>query len=176
MKKTTMRISDLKNLYATLPQPGHRYRSLPFWAWNAKLDPDELRRQMADMRDKGIGGAFAHSRDGLETPYLSELVAGLGNVPCTPEFAMLSTDEVPESVVPYLPDHNAVLLANHGALAWGGDLWEAFDRMETVEHTARIVWNARVLGNPVALTEDQVARLRSMQGMYRKLREVRRPE
>lgn len=120
--------------------------------------------------------AFAVCRQGLETPYLSELVAGLGNVPCTPEFAMLSTDEVPESVVPYLPDHNAVLLANHGALAWGGDLWEAFDRMETVEHTARIVWNARVLGNPVALTEDQVARLRSMQGMYRKLREVRRPE
>ena len=72
MKKTTMRISDLKNLYATLPQPGHRYRSLPFWAWNDRLNPDELRRQMQDMKDKGIGGAFAHSRDGLETPYLSD--------------------------------------------------------------------------------------------------------
>ena len=123
-----------------------------------------------------VSTAFAVCRRGLETPYLSELVAGLGGVPCTPEFAMLSTDEVPESIIPYLPDHNAVLLANHGALAWGGDLWEAFDRMETVEHTAKIIWNARLLGNPVALTEDEVARLRSLQGMYRTLREVRKPE
>ena len=72
MKETTMRISDLKRLYAALPHPDHRYRSLPFWAWNDRLDPAELRRQMEDMRDKGIGGAFAHSRDGLETPYLSD--------------------------------------------------------------------------------------------------------
>lgn len=117
-----------------------------------------------------MAAAFAVCRQGLETPYLSELVAGLGNVPCTPAFAMLSTDEVPESIVPYLPDHNAVLLANHGVLAWGGDLWEAFDRMETVEHTAKIVWNARLLGNPVALTPEEVARLRGLQGMYQKLR------
>ena len=72
MKEKTMRISDLKSLYKTLPCPDHRYRSLPFWAWNDRLDPDELRRQMQDMKDKGIGGAFAHSRDGLETPYLSD--------------------------------------------------------------------------------------------------------
>ena len=117
--------------------------------------------------------AFAVCRQGLETPYLSELVAGLGNVPCTPEFAMLSTDEVPESVVPYLPDHNAVLLANHGALAWGGDLWEAFDRLETVEHTAKIVLNAQLLGGGVPLTEEEVARLQGLRGMYQKLREVR---
>ena len=64
MKETSMRISDLKSLYASLPRPDHRYRSLPFWAWNEKLDPAELRRQMQDMKDKGIGGAFAHSRDG----------------------------------------------------------------------------------------------------------------
>ena len=67
-----MRISDLKSLYVSLPRLDHRYRSLPFWAWNEKLDPAELRRQMQDMKDKGIGGAFAHSRDGLETPYLSD--------------------------------------------------------------------------------------------------------
>ena len=116
---------------------------------------------------------FAACRKGLETPYLAELVVGLGTVPCTPEFAMLSTEEVPESVVPYLPDHNAVLLANHGALTWGGDLWEAFDRMETVEHTAKIVMNIQTLGGGVPLTEEEVACLRSMTGMYKKLKEVR---
>ena len=120
-----------------------------------------------------VSTAFAACRKGLETPYLAELVVGLGTVPCTPEFAMLSTEEVPESVVPYLPDHNAVLLANHGSLTWGGDLWEAFDRMETVEHTAKIVLNIQTLGGGVPLTEEEVACLRSMTGMYKKLKEVR---
>ena len=120
-----------------------------------------------------VSTAFAVCRRGLETPYLSELVAGLGQVPCTTSFAMLSTEEVPESVRPYLADHNALLLANHGALAWGGDLWEAFDRLETVEHTAQIVLNAQLLGGGVPLTEAEVERLQGLRGMYQTLREVR---
>lgn len=120
-----------------------------------------------------VSTAFAVCRRGLETPYLAELVVGLGAVPCTPEFAMLSTDAVPRSVGPYLADHNGVLLANHGVLTWGGDLWEAFDRLETVEHTAKIVLNARLLGDPVALTEAETAELRSLRGMYRTLRQKR---
>ena len=120
-----------------------------------------------------VSTAFAVCRRGLETSYLSELVAGLGQVPCTPSFAMLSTEEVPQSVRPYLADHNALLLANHGALAWGGDLWEAFDRLETVEHTAKIVLNAQLLGGGIPLTEEEVVRLQGLRGMYQTLREVR---
>ena len=120
-----------------------------------------------------VSTAFAACRKGLETPYLAELVVGLGTVPCTRSFAMLSTEEVPESVVPYLPEHNAVLLANHGALTWGATLWDAFDRMETVEHTAKILMNIQTIGGGVPLTEEQVAQLRSMVGMYSRLREVK---
>ena len=120
-----------------------------------------------------VSTAFAVCRRGLETPYLSELVAGLGQVPCTTSFAMLSTEEVPESVRPYLAEHNALLLANHGALAWGSDLWEAFDRLETVEHTAKIVRNVQLLGGGVPLTEAEVERLQGLRGMYQTLREVR---
>ena len=123
-----------------------------------------------------VSTAFAIRREGLETPYLAELVAGLGQVPCTDAFAMLSTEEVPESVVPYLPDHNALLLANHGALTWGSGLWEAFDRMEVVEHTAKIFLNLHLLGGGVPLTAEEVARLLSFRGMYQTLREVRRPK
>ena len=117
-----------------------------------------------------VATAFAVCREGLETPYLAELVVGLGSVPCTPGFAMLSTEEVAESIVPYLDGHCAVLLANHGALAWGSDLWAAFDRLETVEHTAKIVMNARLLGGAVPLTEAETARLKELQPMYRVLR------
>ena len=121
-----------------------------------------------------VSTAFAVCRRGLEVPYVAELAAGLGAVPCTPSFAMLSTDQVPESIAPYLTDHNAVLLANHGALAWGADLWEAFDRLETVEHTAKIVLNAETLGGGVPLTAEEVSRLQGLRGMYSALREKTR--
>ena len=138
----------------------------------------EVYRRRSDVRavvhaHPPVSTAFAVCRRGLDTPYLAELVVGLGAVPCTPTFAMLSTEEVPQSIVPYLAEHNALLLANHGALAWGGDLWEAFDRMEVVEHTAKIVLNAQMLGEPVALNEAEVFQLKSLQGMYQKLREKR---
>ncbi len=44
----------------------------PFWAWNGKLEKDELIRQINVMKDMGLGGFFMHARVGLNTPYLSE--------------------------------------------------------------------------------------------------------
>ena len=47
-------------------------RGAPFWAWNGKLEPDELRRQIRLMRRMGLGGFFMHSRVGLDTRYLAD--------------------------------------------------------------------------------------------------------
>ena len=124
-----------------------------------------------------VSTAFAVCRQGLETPYLAETVVGLGSVPCTPSFAMLSTyalpstPEVPQSILPFVPGHNGVLLANHGALTWGADLWQAFDRMETVEHTAKIFLNAHRIGGAVGLSGRDVQRLHDLEDLYRTLRE-----
>ena len=52
--------------------PGKEYRSAPFWAWNEKINDQESKFQIQEMSDKGMGGFFIHSREGLETPYLSE--------------------------------------------------------------------------------------------------------
>ncbi len=52
--------------------PGSKYRGAPFWAWNGKLDPEELRRQVRVMHRMGLGGFFMHSRVGLDTAYLSD--------------------------------------------------------------------------------------------------------
>ena len=46
------------------------FRSAPFWAWNGKLAPEEVRRQIRVMHDMGMGGFFMHSRAGLATEYL----------------------------------------------------------------------------------------------------------
>ncbi len=53
-------------------QPGSKYRGAPFWAWNGKLEPEELRRQVRMMHEMGLGGFFMHSRVGMGTNYLSE--------------------------------------------------------------------------------------------------------
>lgn len=45
-------------------------RSFLFWAWNGKLDEEEIRRQIREMKQAGVGGFFIHSRDGLETEYM----------------------------------------------------------------------------------------------------------
>jgi len=58
-------LNDFKN-------PGSEYRGAPFWAWNGKLDPAELRRQIRVMQQMGLGGFFMHSRVGLATSYLSK--------------------------------------------------------------------------------------------------------
>lgn len=115
-----------------------------------------------------ISTAFAICRRPLKERYLAEMVVGLGEVPVT-EFAMLSTDEVPESVRPFVHSHNAVLLANHGALTWGASLLSAFDRLETVEQTAKVYYYVSRLGGGVEITLEQADTLRSMTGFYQKL-------
>lgn len=90
-------------------------------------------------------------------------------------FAMPSTQEVPESIRPFAAHHSAVLLANHGALAWGRDLWEAFDRMETVEQTAKIYAWVQLLGGGVELTREQTQGLLALSGRYERLAGRREP-
>lgn len=115
-----------------------------------------------------LSTAFAICRRSLKERYLAEMVVGLGEIPVT-EFAMLSTEEVPESVRPFVHDHNAVLLANHGSLAWGPTLLSAFDQLETVEQTAKVYYYVSRMGGGVEITPEQAETLRSMTGFYQKL-------
>lgn len=64
-------MQEITTLLKQLSDSSHAYRSLPFWAWNDALSNDELLFQMKQMHKQGMGGFFIHSREGLETPYLS---------------------------------------------------------------------------------------------------------
>ena len=64
-------MSELKSLIQDFAAPGAALRGAPFWAWNGKLDPAELRRQIRLFRRMGLGGFFMHARVGLGTEYLS---------------------------------------------------------------------------------------------------------
>src|SRR5690349_5073510 len=59
-----------------------------------------------------------------------------------------------------------MLLANHGALTAGGDLFSAYYKMETIEHFAKISLVARLLGGERLLSRQEVDRLQGLRGMY----------
>jgi hypothetical protein len=62
----------VKKIEKQLDNPGCEFRGKPFWAWNGKLETEELRRQIRVMHHMGLGGFFMHSRPGLQTPYLGD--------------------------------------------------------------------------------------------------------
>ena len=65
-------MKPIKAILTDFAAPGIPFRSIPFWAWNDKLDPNELIRQSDALKEGGMGGYFMHSREGLETSYLGE--------------------------------------------------------------------------------------------------------
>lgn len=51
--------------------PPAKYRIKPFWFWNGDIKKEEIRHQLKEMSDKGLGGAFICARQGMRIPYLS---------------------------------------------------------------------------------------------------------
>lgn len=98
---------------------------------------------------------------GMDTEWLPETVLTLGTIPTAP-YALTGTREMFEAVEPLLPDHNAMLLSHHGALTLGRSIQEALDRMEQVEHSARILLAARQFGPLQPLPPERLAQLRAL--------------
>src|SRR5436309_13734976 len=104
------------------------------------------------------GTAFAVAGLAIDQPILSEVILTLGCVPLA-EYGTPSTDELSDAMRPLVKHHNALLMANHGAVAYGADLWQAFDRLETLEHTAKIAILSRALGGARNLPPDSIEKL-----------------
>jgi hypothetical protein len=101
----------------------------------------------------------------LDRAVLAEVVTTLGSVPIA-EYATPSTQELPAAVRKYVKAHDGMLLANHGALTLGADLFSAYYKMETIEHFANISFVARMLGGERLLSRDEVMRLQGLRGRY----------
>lgn len=105
-----------------------------------------------------FGTGFAVSNVALDKPLLSEVILTLGCVPLT-AYGTPSTKELSDSLAPFIPHHDALLLANHGAVTYGPDLDTAYYRMETLEHFAKITLIARIVGRPKELPADAIEKL-----------------
>jgi L-fuculose-phosphate aldolase len=112
-----------------------------------------------------VATAFACVGRGLDEMLCQEAVMTLGVVPLA-TYATTGTEEVAASLAPFIPDHDAILLANHGAVSYGGTLLQAFQKMELVEHLAQIALVAHQLGAPRILKHEQVKQLHDAKIRY----------
>jgi L-fuculose-phosphate aldolase len=105
-----------------------------------------------------VATGFAVARLPLDACVLPEVILTLGSVPLAP-YGAPGTAELGATLEPFLRGHDAILLANHGAVTLGSDLEQAYDRMERLEHTARIFLVAHLLGRVQSLGRGEVERL-----------------
>ena len=106
-----------------------------------------------------ISTSFAIAGIGLDKAIYPEALVNLGTVPCV-HYEAPGSQGIPDSIAPYARDYNALLLANHGAVAWGGSLMEAWYRLESTEHYAMVImYTGNIIGKANVLSCDQVSEL-----------------
>ena len=135
-----------------------------------KLNPSsEIKMHMRVYRERPDVTAVVHAHPPVATAFtvadidldqyiLPEAVLTIGDVP-TCDYGTPSTMEIPDSLDPYLQNHDAFLLRNHGALTVGCNLQKAFFVMEEVEFNAVICKHAMDLGAVHEISNDQLKKL-----------------
>jgi L-fuculose-phosphate aldolase len=129
----------------------------------------EYRLHLTIYRHRNDVGAIIHAHPPIATGFaaagkpipddlLTEAAVALGPVPVVPFFKP-GTSEVERTALPFISDYDALLLANHGAVAMGRDVEDACQRMERLEHVAHTLLTARLLGGVHPLTREQLAKL-----------------
>jgi L-fuculose-phosphate aldolase len=114
-----------------------------------------------------VATGFAVAGEDFMAPVLPEIILQMGGVPLVP-YCTPGTDSLAQAFDSFLPHHDAFLMANHGATTVGATLTAAHQRMESLEHAARIILSARQLGRVTTLTAEQARSLEAVREGMRK--------
>jgi L-fuculose-phosphate aldolase len=112
-----------------------------------------------------LATGFAVAGIPLDRAVLAEVITTLGSIPIA-DYGTPSTPELAQAIEGYVKAHDGLLLANHGALTVGQELYATYYKMETIEHFAKISLVARLLGRERLLSRDEVDRLQQLRGRY----------
>jgi L-fuculose-phosphate aldolase len=97
----------------------------------------------------------ACANNAIERPFLAEAVVSLG--PCIPKVPYAQPGEPARAALaPWCELVDAVILGNHGVIAWGKDCETALLRLELVEHLAKIAVAAQTLGGVDPLPDSAI--------------------
>ncbi len=101
---------------------------------------------------------FAAAGIPLTEPLVCEVVMGLGCIPLA-RYGTPGTSELAQTLEPFVPSYDAILMSNHGVVAYGDTLEHAYMKMETVEHFAQIALVTHLLGRQQPLKEVEIEKL-----------------
>ena len=117
-----------------------------------------------------LGLAVVYVRGGqtqLEGALLGVSFGGLGvGLILWAKYLLPGTPALTDPMLPLIPKYDALLMANHGAVCYGADVWKAFFKMETMEHFARISLVAELLGGAKVLPRLEVDKLLDSRTRY----------
>jgi len=112
-----------------------------------------------------VATGFAAAGKSLSMGLLPEVVVAMGCIPLA-DYGLPGTPALTEPMLPLIPKYDALLMANHGAVCYGEDVYKAYFRMETLEHFARISLVAELLGGPKVLPRAEVDKLLDSRTRY----------
>jgi L-fuculose-phosphate aldolase len=101
---------------------------------------------------------FAAAGMALTEPLVCEVVMGLGCIPLA-RYGTPGTSELAQTLEPYVPNYDAILMSNHGVVTYGDTLEHAYMKMETVEHFAQIALVTHLLGRQQPLKDVEIEKL-----------------
>jgi len=108
---------------------------------------------------------FAAAGIALTEPLVCEVVMGLGCIPLA-RYGTPGTSELAQTLEPYVPDYDAILMSNHGVVAYGDTIEHAYMKMETVEHFAQIALVTHLLGRQQPLKQVEIEKLMHARTKY----------
>ena len=114
---------------------------------------------------------FAAARMALDRPLVCEVVIGLGSIPLA-RYGTPGTPDLAEALKPLIPQYDALLMSNHGVVAYADDLDRAYMKMETVEHFAQIALVTHLLGKQQLLNAEELEKLVVVRAKYQGAKSV----
>jgi L-fuculose-phosphate aldolase len=108
---------------------------------------------------------FAAAGIALNEPLVCEVVIGLGSIPLA-RYGTPGTPELTDALEPLVPEFDAILMSNHGVVAYGDTLDHAYMKMETVEHFAQIALVTHLLGRQQPLNDQELEKLLTARKKY----------
>jgi L-fuculose-phosphate aldolase len=128
----------------------------------------ELRPEVTAVVHAHLPYATACTLAGISLlePILPEVVITLGGIPTAP-YATPGSEAVAEAIREFIRDYDAILLDRHGAMTVGRDVTDAYNKMEKLEHTARVMLAARLQGVVTPLPPAEVEKLRRLGEEYK---------
>lgn len=105
--------------------------------------------------------SFACCHVALDEPIMAENVFYFGQIPLA-QYGLPSSKDLVEKTAKYFKEYDAVLMANHGFIVGDKTIKDAFLKLELAESYAQVVFNTKVMGNPVLFTKEQVEEINSL--------------